>query len=110
MEFHISLLFDLQTIYIRMYCLFSFNLFKYIQILLQLHGWRYKSALPFQLKEQHVVFTTQKRPERYNFEFKDYKLSLLTKMTLFLLKSSQAKLFSNERKMRVEHGVFASLS
>lgn len=92
-----------------MYCLFSFNLFKYIQILLQLHTWRYQSTLLFQLKEQHVVLTTQKWPERYNFEFKDYKLPLLTKMTLFLLQSSQAKLFSNERKMRVEHGVFASL-
>lgn len=106
---HISS-FDLQTIYIRIYCLFSFNLFKYIQILLKLHSWRYKSTLLFQLKVRTACCASNQNGQKgLILNSKDYKLSLLTKMTL-LLTSNQVKSFSNERKMRVKHGVFVSLS
>lgn len=49
------------------------------------------------------------KTERYNFEFKDFELSLLIIM-IFLLIYNQAKLFPNERKMRAGHVAFVFLS
>lgn len=89
MKFHMYLLFDLSTLYLRIYYLFSFSLYRYIQILLKSHSWRCKATSLLQLKVRtEYMCITQNCQKGVTLNIKNLLLSLT--MTLFLLGSNQA--------------------